>query len=208
MKKIGLIDYGMGNIHSVRRSIENLGEDVLLISQKVQLGQCKAIIIPGQGAFDPAISNLTKTGLIEDIKDWITQGNSFLGICLGLQLLFDESDEGSQKGLGIIEGNVKKIPNILNQRIPHIGWCNLIPTKKSNLIYPDLSNSNWVYFDHSYYANPHDKTLISAEIEYGSIKLAAIIEHENLVACQFHPEKSGKSGESILRNWIKSIRLT
>ena len=94
MKKIGLIDYGMGNIHSVERSIENLGEEVLLINHKVQFNQCKAIVIPGQGAFDPAIKNLAETGLIQEIKDWICEGNSFLGICLGLQLLFDESDEG------------------------------------------------------------------------------------------------------------------
>ena len=205
MKKVGLIDYGMGNIHSVKRSIENLGEEVLLINHKVQFKQCKAIVIPGQGAFDPAIQNLTETGLIQEVKDWICKGNSFLGICLGLQLLFDESDEGSQKGLGIIKGNVKKIPNIETQRIPHIGWCNLIPTKESNLIIDDSRDSNWVYFDHSYYINPYDKNLISAEVEYGSFKLAAIIEDGNLVACQFHPEKSGRTGELLLRRWINNI---
>ena len=205
MKKIGLIDYGMGNIHSVIRSIESLGEEVLLVNQKVQINHCKAIVIPGQGAFDPAIKSLTETGLIDEIINWISAGNSFLGICLGLQILFDESDEGSKKGLGIIPGKVKKIPPVDNQRIPHIGWCNLNPTKKSNLLDLNNKNANWVYFDHSYYVNPIDKDLISANIEYGSIQLTAIIEHQNLVACQFHPEKSGKTGELILQKWIKSI---
>ena len=205
MKKIGLVDYGMGNIHSVKEAIENLNEEVLLINHKVQINHCKALVIPGQGAFDPAVENLTKTGLIDAIKDWISQGNSFLGICLGLQLLFDESEEGTKKGLSIISGNVNKIPRILNQRIPHIGWCNLIPTKESNLIDVDSRNANWVYFDHSYYVNPLDRKLVSANVEYGSVELAAIIEHENLVACQFHPEKSGKSGQLILRKWLQSI---
>ena len=204
MSKIGLIDYGMGNIHSVRKAIETLQEEVLLIKDKNQINQCKALVIPGQGAFDPAIENLKKTDLIFNIKDWIQRGNHFLGICLGLQILFENSDEGFSEGLGLIKGKIKKIPNIERQKIPHIGWCNLIQIKESKLIKSNLDN-NWVYFDHSYYASPTNEKIISANVEYGSIYLTAIIEKDNLVACQFHPEKSGKTGESILLNWIKTI---
>ena len=204
MSKIGLIDYGMGNIHSVRKAIETLQEEVLLIKDKNQINQCKALVIPGQGAFDPAIENLNKTDLIFNIKDWIERGNHFLGICLGLQILFENSEEGFSEGLGLLKGKIKKIPHIENQKIPHIGWCNLIQQKESKLIKSNL-DSNWVYFDHSYYASPTNEKIISANVEYGSIYLTAIIEKDNLVACQFHPEKSGKTGETILLNWLKTI---
>tara|TARA_Y100001933_G_scaffold214928_1_gene221202 strand:+ start:70 stop:687 length:618 start_codon:yes stop_codon:yes gene_type:complete len=202
--KIGLIDYGMGNIHSVQNAIETLQEEVLLIKNKNQINQCKALVIPGQGAFDPAVENLYKTDLIDNIKDWISRGNHFLGICLGLQILFENSEEGVSEGLGLIKGKIKKIPYIEDQKIPHIGWCNLIQKKESKLLKSNLDNY-WVYFDHSYHASPNNENIISANVEYGSINLTAIIEKDNVVACQFHPEKSGKAGESILLNWLKTI---
>ena len=204
MAKIGLIDYGMGNIHSVKKAIENLEEEVLVINKSSQFYECKALIIPGQGAYDPAINNLEKTGLIENLKDWVKKGNSFLGICLGLQLLFENSDEGISRGLGIIKGQIKKIPFQKNQRIPHIGWCNIIPTKESNLLNINELD-NWFYFDHSYYASPVNEKIISANFLYGSINLTAMIEKNNLTACQFHPEKSGNKGEILLRRWIDNI---
>ena len=204
MSKIGLIDYGMGNIHSVKKAIEDLDEDVLLITSKLQISSCKALIIPGQGAFDPAIENLIKTGLIDEIKNWISSGKSFMGICLGLQILFEESEEGINKGIGIIKGKIKKIPPIKNQRIPHIGWCNLVPLKDGKLLRQEERNK-WVYFDHSYFAVPNDKSFIASNVEYGPINLTAIIENENLIACQFHPEKSGNVGQSLLYRWLKTI---
>ena len=204
MSKIGLIDYGMGNIHSVKKAIENLGEEVLLIKSKFQINSCKALVIPGQGAFDPAIKNLHETGLIDEIKKWINSGKSFMGICLGLQILFEESEEGNNKGIGIIKGKIKKIPTIKDQRIPHIGWCNLVPSKDSKLLFKDERNK-WVYFDHSYFAAPNDESFITARVEYGPINLTAIIENENLIACQFHPEKSGKIGQNLLYKWLKTI---
>ncbi len=204
MSKIGLIDYGMGNIHSVKKAIENLEEEVLLITSKLQISSCKALIIPGQGAYDPAIENLKNTGLIDEIKKWIKSGKSFMGICLGLQILFEESEEGYSKGLGIIKGKIKKIPVLKNQRIPHIGWCNLIPTKNSKLLCKEESNK-WVYFDHSYFASPNDESYITANVKYGPINLTAILEYENLIACQFHPEKSGNVGQSLLSKWLQTI---
>ena len=204
MSKIGLIDYGMGNIHSVKKAIENLEEEVLVIKSKLQISSCKALIIPGQGAFDPAIENLNKIGLIDEIKNWINSGKSFMGICLGLQILFEDSEEGNSKGLGIIKGKIEKIPTINNQRIPHIGWCNLVPTKDSKLLSKDEKNK-WVYFDHSYFAAPNNESLVTANVKYGSIDLTAIIEYQNLIACQFHPEKSGNIGQSLLYKWLQTI---
>ena len=195
----------MGNIHSVTKALENLEEEIVLVKNNYQVKECKALILPGVGAFDPAISNLSKTGLIVDIKNWINSGKSFLGICLGLQLLFESSDEGLIPGLGIVEGQIKKIPQLSNQRIPHVGWCQLLPTRENSLLRDD-EFKNWVYFVHSYHAVPTNTNLIAAKVSYGSEKLTAIIEKDNLLACQFHPEKSGKTGEILLRRWLKSIQ--
>ncbi|MDC3118738.1 imidazole glycerol phosphate synthase subunit HisH [Prochlorococcus sp. AH-716-K03] len=205
MFKIGLIDYGMGNIHSVTKAIQSLEEEIILIKNKQQTRDCKALILPGVGAFDPAINNLNNTELVVDIEKWINSGKSFLGICLGLQLLFETSDEGSSNGLGIVKGRIEKIPQLSDQRIPHVGWCELLPIRKNRLLKEDELN-NWVYFVHSYHAVPSNPDLVAANINYGSKKLTAIIEHDNLLACQFHPEKSGKTGEKILRRWLKSIQ--
>ncbi len=194
----------MGNIHSVTKALESLDEEVTLIRNNHQIKDCKALILPGVGSFDPAINNLSKTELIIDIKNWIKSGKSFLGICLGLQLLFDSSEEGTINGLGIVKGQIKKIPQLSDQRIPHVGWCELLPTRKNSLLKEDELN-NWVYFVHSYHAVPLKTNLVTANVSYGSKKLTAMIEQDNLLACQFHPEKSGKTGEKLLRRWVKSI---
>ena len=195
----------MGNIHSVTKALENLEEEIILIKNNQQTKDCKALILPGVGSFDPAINNLINTDLIVEIKNWIKTGKSFLGICLGLQLLFESSDEGLIPGLGIVEGQIKKIPQLSNQRIPHVGWCQLLPTRENSLLRDD-EFKNWVYFVHSYHAVPTNTNLIAAKVSYGSEELTAIIEKDNLLACQFHPEKSGKTGEILLRRWLKSIQ--
>ncbi len=195
----------MGNIHSVTKALESLQEEIILVKNNKQLKSCKALILPGVGSFDPAINNLRNTELIIDIKNWIKSGKSFLGICLGLQLLFETSDEGLINGLGIVKGKVQKIPKLSNQRIPHVGWCELLPTRKNSLLREDEFN-NWVYFVHSYHAVPSNSNLVAANVRYGTKKLTAIIEQDNLLACQFHPEKSGKTGEKLLRRWIKKIQ--
>ena len=195
----------MGNIHSVTKSLESLGEEIILVKNFSDTNDCKAIILPGVGAFDPAMINLTNTDLITDLKNWIKAGKSFLGICLGLQLLFESSDEGKAQGLGILKGKIKKIPNIVNQRIPHMGWCQLIPTKQNTFLGLEELN-NWVYFVHSYHASPDNINIIAAQVNYGSEKLTALIENDNLLACQFHPEKSGKTGEKFLRKWLRNIQ--
>ena len=195
----------MGNIHSVNKSLEILGEEIILIKNFNEAKDCKAIILPGVGSFDPAMINLINTGLIDDLKSWINSGKSFLGICLGLQLLFESSEEGLIQGLGVVKGKIKKIPKIVNQRIPHVGWCKLLPTKP-NTLFEQKELNNWVYFVHSYHAIPDDLNIIAAQVDYGSEKLTAMIEHDNLLACQFHPEKSGKTGEKLLRRWLSNIQ--
>ena len=195
----------MGNIHSVTKALESLEEDTILINTYQQLKDCKALILPGVGSFDPAINNLINTDLIVDIENWIKSGKSFLGICLGLQLLFESSDEGSINGLGIVKGQIKKIPQLSDQRIPHVGWCELLPTRNNSLLKNDELN-NWVYFVHSYHAVPSNTNVIAANVSYGSEKLTAMIEQDNLIACQFHPEKSGKTGEKLLRRWLKNVQ--
>ena len=195
----------MGNIHSVTKTLEGLGEEIQLIKNFDQLNACKAIILPGVGAFDPAMINLINTDLITGLKNWINSGKSFLGICLGLQLLFESSDEGKVEGLGILKGKIQKIPNIANQRIPHMGWCELLPTKSNTLLELEELN-NWVYFVHSYHAIPDESNIIAAQVSYGCEKLTAMIEKDNLLACQFHPEKSGKTGEKLLKRWISSFQ--
>ena len=195
----------MGNIHSVTKSLESLGEEIILIKNFNQTKACKAIILPGVGSFDPAMINLLNIDLINDLKNWIKSGKSFLGICLGLQLLFESSDEGLIQGLGVVKGRIKKIPNIVGQKIPHVGWCQLLPTKQNTLLGIEEFN-NWVYFVHSYHAIPDNSDIISAQVNYGPKKLTAMIEDDNLLACQFHPEKSGKTGEKLLRRWLCNIQ--
>ena len=195
----------MGNIHSVTKSLKSLGEEIILIKNFNDSKDCKAIILPGVGSFDPAMINLKNTDLISDLKDWINSGKSFLGICLGLQLLFESSDEGIVQGIGILKGKIQKIPNVINQRIPHMGWCQLLPTKTNTLLEIEEFN-NWVYFVHSYHAVPDDNNIVAAQVNYGSEKLTAMIENDNLLACQFHPEKSGKTGEKLLRRWLSNIQ--
>ena len=131
----------MGNIHSVTKSLESLGEETILIKNFNESKTCKAIILPGVGAFDPAMINLMNLDLITDLKNWIKSGKSFLGICLGLQLLFESSDEGKVQGMGILKGKIQKIPNVVNQRIPHMGWCQLFPTKPNTLLEPLINTS-------------------------------------------------------------------
>jgi glutamine amidotransferase len=195
----------MGNIHSVTKSLESLGEEIILIKNFNDSKLCKAIILPGVGSFDPAMNNLIDTDLVTDLKNWIKSGKSFLGICLGLQLLFESSDEGKVHGMGILKGKIQKIPKIINQRIPHMGWGQLLPKKTNTLLELDELN-NWVYFVHSYHAVPGDSNIIAAQVEYGSEKLTAMIEDDNLLACQFHPEKSGNTGEKLLRRWLSNIQ--
>ncbi len=202
--KIGIIDYGMGNIFSVRKSLLRLGVDVAVVQTTNDLINCQALILPGVGSFDPAINSLKNTGLIPNLIDFISTGKPFLGICLGLQLLFEKSEEGKCHGLGLIKGNVIKLPISENERIPHMGWSKL-NVYKDNPLLNSKENSNWMYFVHSYSAVLENKDNLIATTNYGSNQLTAIVQLENAIACQFHPEKSGLTGLMFLENWKKWI---
>ena len=199
--KIGLIDYGMGNLHSVQQAFKRLGNHLEIINSPVDLYKCNSLILPGVGSFDPAMENLENTGLVPFLKKWATEGKPLLGICLGLQLLFESSEEGNNKGLGILEGSIKKLPKNNSERVPHMGWSLLNLKNECPLLKKD-SNQNWMYFVHSFSAKPKNKAELVATTKFGNKEVTAIVWKDNIGACQFHPEKSGDSGRLLLSNWL------
>jgi glutamine amidotransferase len=204
MSRIGLIDYGMGNLHSVARAIERLGAEVELVQDGAALEDCQALILPGVGAFDPAMERLEGSGLAEPIQRWSGRGRPLLGICLGLQLLFEASDEGESQGLGLLKGRVRALPSDAGQPIPHMGWAPLIASRPTPLL-PEASPTAWVYFVHSYAAEPEDGRCMAATVGFGDGVVTAALWQGHLAACQFHPEKSGPQGQRMLRRWLSWV---
>ncbi len=201
---IAIIDYQMGNFSSVQKAFKKAGGNAIITSDKGKIISAKAVVLPGVGAFGDGIKELKKLGLIKIIKDFIAAGKPFLGICLGMQLLFEESQEApGVKGLGILEGRVKRFPSGGKLKVPHMGWNQI---KSRGRLKPPLlkgiSDGSYVYFVHSYYCRPRDKNIVVAETNYG-IDFPAMICRENILGCQFHPEKSQDIGLRILRNFIR-----
>ncbi|MDD5560516.1 MAG: imidazole glycerol phosphate synthase subunit HisH [Candidatus Omnitrophica bacterium] len=201
--KIAIIDYGMGNIHSVSKAIELCGGKPIVTNKKSQLNSCGKIVLPGVGAFDDAVAELEKLGLSSVIKEEIKNGKPFLGICLGMQLLFEDSQEAkSKEGLGILKGRVVKFSSKLGQKIPHMGWNNLEDLLSGCLLLKGIKANDQVYFCHSYYPEPIDKTAIAATCGYG-VKFACALAKDNIYGVQFHPEKSQAVGLKIIKNFIE-----
>jgi glutamine amidotransferase len=205
MTRIGLIDYGMGNLHSVQRAFERLGARVEAAHSTDALQGCDALVLPGVGAFDPAMERLHASGLVPAIMDWCAADRPLLGICLGLQLLFDSSDEGRSRGLGLIAGHVAALPRCPDQPIPHMGWEALLPANPSPLL-PVDSPPAWMYFVHSYAAVPADPACITARVAFGSEAVTAAVWQGSLAACQFHPEKSSLAGTHMLQRWLQWVQ--
>ena len=205
MAKIGLIDYGMGNLFSVQQAFKRLNQPLEIVCDIKSLNFCDALILPGVGSFAPAMTNLRNTDLIPSIIEWVNNGKPLLGICLGLQLLFETSDEGDQRGLGVIKGHIRKLPKEKNERIPHIGWAPIYKTNDCPILenYPDF---NWMYFVHSYSACPVEEKNTVASTRFGKTEVTSIVWHKNTGACQFHPEKSGIAGEKLIFNWINWLK--
>jgi glutamine amidotransferase len=201
MSKIGLIDYGMGNLHSVQRALERLGATVVPITDAAGMPPCQALVLPGVGAFDPAMQQLHQADLVQPLRHWCEAGGALLGICLGLQLLFEASDEGVSPGLGILAGRVRALPRRGGHRVPHMGWERLLPAQASPLV-PPGSPEAWMYFVHSYAAEPRDPACTTARVAFADAELTAAVWQGSVGACQFHPEKSGSSGEAMLRRWL------
>ena len=201
MSPIGLIDYGMGNLHSVQRCFERLGTAVRAVHTAADMVDCDALVLPGVGAFDPAMERLTATGLDRALQESCRAGRPLLGICLGLQLLFEGSEEGVATGLSLLPGRVRALPPREGHPIPHMGWAPLLPATPSPLLPADAPES-WVYFVHSYAADPTDPTCTTAWVDWAGQPVTAAVWRGTIAACQFHPEKSGPVGEGMLRRWL------
>jgi len=201
---ITIIDYGSGNLKSIQNGFQKIGTDVLVSRDKKEMGKSDVLVLPGVGAFGTAMSNLKKYE--KTIHQHINDGKPFLGVCLGLQVLFSESEENpGVKGLGVFPGKVVRFPETLrneNLKIPHMGWNNLHIQQKSSLL--EGVGSDYMYFVHSYYVQPDNKEVVVATVDYG-VEVPAVVCKDNVFATQFHPEKSGEIGLEILKNFIKNI---
>lgn len=201
---IALVDYGMGNLRSVEKALGKVGFSVVRTSNKEDLDRSKAIVVPGVGAFGDAIHNLTKLNLKDKIIENIEKGKPYLGICLGLQILFEYGYEfGSHEGLGIIKGSVVRFDERLPIKIPHMGW-NQVWIKKDSKMYEGIEDGSYFYFVHSYYGKPDSQDVIATNTDY-SIQFCSSIEKDNIWAVQFHPEKSQKVGLKLLENFKKFV---
>ncbi|MFN7227617.1 MAG: imidazole glycerol phosphate synthase subunit HisH [Synechococcaceae cyanobacterium] len=202
MTRLGLIDYGMGHLHSVQRAFERLGAQVTPVHGSTDVEGCDALVLPGVGSFDPAMERLHSAGLVEPIRHSCHAGRPLLGICLGLQLLFDASDEGSSTGIGLLAGRVRALPRVPHHPIPHMGWAPLLPASASPLLPVDPAEQAWVYFVHSYAAECSDPAIVTAHVTYAGTPVTAAVWSGTVAACQFHPEKSGPVGEAMLARWL------
>ena len=197
---IAIIDYDAGNLKSVEKALVSLGEEVLVSRDSSEILQADKVILPGVGSFGDAMNNLDKFGLVDTIKKVTRNGTPFLGICLGLQLLFKESDETpGAEGLDILLGKILKIPAKEGFKIPHMGW-NSLDVKPGAKLFKGLEGNPYVYFVHSYYLKAADENIVAASTEY-TTHIHASVESGNVFACQFHPEKSSEVGLKILKNF-------
>ncbi len=202
---IALIDYGMGNIRSVSKAVEAVGGEVTITQDPEIIKTSKGIILPGVGAFKDCMANLQNIGILEIIKEEILKGKPYLGICLGMQILFTESEEfGLCKGLNILSGRVVRFNLPKGYKIPHMGWNRVNFRKKSKFLDGIVDNS-YFYFVHSYYVSPEEKKVVAGVTDYG-IEFTSMVIYENIFATQFHPEKSQKTGLSLLKNFVNLIR--
>jgi glutamine amidotransferase len=196
---IAIIDYDAGNLKSVEKALLQLGEDVVITRNKQQLLEADKIILPGVGHFGDAMSKLHQYQLVGVVKEIITKKTPFLGICLGMQMLFERSEEGGTEGLGILEGEVLRIPDNPGIKIPHMGW-NSLTIREGAKLYQGIPQDSYVYFVHSYYLKAKNRSDVAATTYYSTL-IDASIEKDNIFGCQFHPEKCGEVGLKILKNF-------
>ncbi len=198
---IAIIDYDAGNLRSVEKALLSLGETPVITRDRKTILEADKVILPGVGSFGDAMGKLEQYGLSDVIRETVDQGTPFLGICLGLQLLFAGSDESpGAAGLGILPGTIYKIPEHPGLKIPHMGW-NSLDIRPGAKLFKGIDNGAYVYFVHSYYLKAGDESIVAASAEY-STRIHASVEQGNGFACQFHPEKSGEVGLAILKNFM------
>ncbi|MGN1266411.1 MAG: imidazole glycerol phosphate synthase subunit HisH [Dorea sp.] len=199
---IAIIDYDAGNIKSVEKALHHLGQDVKITRDREEILSAAKVILPGVGAFGDAMSKIRQYGLEEVIHEVVRRKTPFLGICLGLQLMFERSEETPEvEGLGILKGEILRIPDCPGLKIPHMGW-NSLKFQNNGRLFKGLPDDSYVYFVHSYYLKAEDQSIVTATTEY-STHIHASVEHENVFACQFHPEKSSDVGIHILKNFVE-----
>ncbi len=198
MPNIAVINYGGGNTRSVTLALEKFGATPILATEPKHIENADSLVFPGQGANDPSMRNLRKSKLIDPILRFVESERPFLGVCLGLQLLFESSEEGTERGLGIFKGTVKKLPN--NLKIPHMGW-NMVNFQKRNESLFELPTNDYFYFVHSYYVVPAESSLICGTTEYG-LEFCSAVTYNNVLAVQFHPERSGEVGLQIYKHFV------
>ena len=204
---IAVIDYGMGNLRSVEKAFQAIGAQVIVTHDRNLILNADSIVLPGVGSFKDCMNNLQKLNLIDPIRESINNGKPFLGICLGLQILFDESEEyGPVAGLGILAGKVVRFPNKISEtkngpliKVPHMGW-NKILVKKTDSLFETVETTPYFYFVHSYYVVPEDPSIVATVTHYG-IEFVSGIQYKNIYAFQFHPEKSQTLGLSLLKRF-------
>lgn len=197
---IAIIDYGAGNLQSVKKALDFIGAESVITDNPEVINACDKILLPGVGSFGDAMNSMTEKRLVETVKQNALSGKPFLGICLGLQLLFEESEESpGVKGLGIFKGKIKKFPSDMGLKIPHIGW-NSLSIKQNDTIFKGIPENSYVYFVHSYYLHAEDEKDVATVTNYG-INFHSAVGKDNIFATQFHPEKSGDVGLQILKNF-------
>ena len=202
---VAILDYDAGNIKSVEKAFKFLGADVVTTRDEKEILRADHVVLPGVGAFGDAMGKLNEYGLVDVIKKTVASDVPFIGICLGLQLMFDSSEESEGvSGLGILRGKIVRIPNTDKEgtyyKVPHIGWNNLSFPREGKL-FKGLDDEAYVYFVHSYYLQAEDKDIVTATTDY-SVRIEASVEKDNVFACQFHPEKSSEVGMQILKNFL------
>jgi len=199
---IAIIDYDAGNLNSVEKALMKVGAEPVVTRDPAVIEKADKVILPGVGAFGEAMEKLKSFDLVEPIKKVIASGKPFLGICLGLQLLFEYSEEKEGcKGLSVLKGGIKRIPDAPGLKVPHMGW-NSLTVKENAKLFKNLPEEPYVYFVHSYYLQAEEQEIVAATTEYG-VSIHASVEKGNVFACQFHPEKSGETGLAILKNFVE-----
>lgn len=198
---IAIIDYDAGNLRSVEKALEAIGQEAVVTRDRNEILSSDKVILPGVGSFGDAMGRLNEYGLVNTIHEVVDSGKPFLGICLGLQLLFRRSDESDGvEGLSILPGEILRIPDAPGIKIPHIGW-NSLKVSEGARLFEGLGENPYVYFVHSYYLKADDESIVAATTKYGGTIIHASVQKDNVYACQFHPEKSGSVGMQILKNF-------
>lgn len=201
--KTGIIDYGGGNLRSVANALRSLDQDPVIIASPEQIGDVTHLLLPGQGEFGDTMQRLEERGLASFLKNWITEDRPYFGICVGYQILFDNSEEAPEvSGLGILPGTVRRFRDEPGLKIPHMGWNSVTGTRGDTRVWQGLGVDPYFYYIHSYFPEPASPDDVVARTTYGTQTFAGAVERGNLFACQFHPEKSQETGLRLIRNFL------